>query len=391
MPEANPMPSRELLCVMKGANFYRSAYLSDLAKIFELRALFTTRADEISNRHPSHFTPLSELPFSAAFVSGVKVGSQKIGFKLGEAIGRAPDLALVGLLDDVVSLQIMRRLYREGTPYILSLDGVGRRSRMIDMVFASSIRHAAGFLSPNSATDTMIRQLGGVAPVTRYHLGSRRASEIDAQPTSAAEKAQIRERLGVPTDLPTIISVGQTIPRKGFDTLIDAVAEIESACSIVIVGGTATSDLAGHVSRLPPRHRVTFVEHADKALLASYYRMADLFALATRGDSWGLVVNEALGYGLPVVTTTACGAGPELIDSECGAIVPPDSPAELGQAIAGVVKRISAGDELAWAALERAKTCTIEQMVEQTVQAVRTFGSAASHRYEHSTSRPGVE
>ncbi len=49
---------------MKGANFYRSAYLSDLARIFDLRVLFTTRPDEINNRHPSHFAPAHEQAFS---------------------------------------------------------------------------------------------------------------------------------------------------------------------------------------------------------------------------------------------------------------------------------------------------------------------------------------
>ncbi len=84
------------------------------------------------------------------------MGGHKLAIGLRKAIGPKPDLALVGLLDDVVSLQMMGRLHRSGTPYILSLDGVGRRSRPIDMVFAPSVRRAAGFMSPNAATDRLI-------------------------------------------------------------------------------------------------------------------------------------------------------------------------------------------------------------------------------------------
>lgn len=50
--------------------------------------------------------------------------------------------------------------------------------------------------------------------------------------------------------------------------------------------------------------------------LSEYYKAADLFVLPTREDIWGLVINEAMNYGLPVITTTACVAGQELVQQE---------------------------------------------------------------------------
>ena len=49
--------------------------------------------------------------------------------------------------------------------------------------------------------------------------------------------------------------------------------------------------------------------------LSEYYKAADLFVLPTREDIWGLVINEAMNYGLPVITTTACVAGQELVEN----------------------------------------------------------------------------
>ena len=50
--------------------------------------------------------------------------------------------------------------------------------------------------------------------------------------------------------------------------------------------------------------------------LASYYKIADCFVLPTREDIWGLVVNEAISFGLPVVSTYRCGSALEIIKND---------------------------------------------------------------------------
>ena len=54
---------------------------------------------------------------------------------------------------------------------------------------------------------------------------------------------------------------------------------------------------------------VHFVGFKTKEQLEDYYRAADLFVLPTREDIWGLVVAEAMAYGLGVITTNRCNAG----------------------------------------------------------------------------------
>lgn len=61
----------------------------------------------------------------------------------------------------------------------------------------------------------------------------------------------------------------------------------------------------------------------SKDELFEYYKAADLFVLPTREDVWGLVINEAMACGLPVITTEKCGSGAELIEEgRNGYIVP---------------------------------------------------------------------
>lgn len=59
----------------------------------------------------------------------------------------------------------------------------------------------------------------------------------------------------------------------------------------------------------------------EKHELTQYYKAANLFVLPTREDIWGLVINEAMSFGLPVITTNKCNAGLELLDEDCGLII----------------------------------------------------------------------
>ena len=67
-----------------------------------------------------------------------------------------------------------------------------------------------------------------------------------------------------------------------------------------------------------------------KPELATYYQAADLFVFPTREDIWGLVINEALSFGLPVITTRKCVAGVEMIkEGVNGSIVSEDNVEQL--------------------------------------------------------------
>ena len=79
---------------------------------------------------------------------------------------------------------------------------------------------------------------------------------------------------------------------------------------------------------------ILFVEFKRKEELAEYYKMADLFVLPTREDIWGLVINEAMAKGLPIITTDKCVAGLELIQNGMnGQIVKSDDISAIRDAV----------------------------------------------------------
>jgi glycosyltransferase involved in cell wall biosynthesis len=114
---------------------------------------------------------------------------------------------------------------------------------------------------------------------------------------------------------------------------LNAVKDLDEDVAIVFVGGEPTQEYIDVKEKYNLRN-VYFVGFKSKNELTEYYKAADLFILPTREDIWGLVINEAMACGLPVITTNKCIAGLELIDdNENGFIVPVDDSCALAEKI----------------------------------------------------------
>ena len=106
---------------------------------------------------------------------------------------------------------------------------------------------------------------------------------------------------------------------------------------------------------------VHFLSFQKKDRLAQLYQAADMFVLPTREDIWGLVINEALAYGLPTITTDRCVAGLELIeDGVNGYVVPVGDEKALAEKIRAVLS--SDREKMGQAALEKVRPYTLENM-----------------------------
>ena len=157
-----------------------------------------------------------------------------------------------------------------------------------------------------------------------------------------------------------VLSIGQFIPRKGFDVLMKAAARLPKEVGIYIVGGEPTEEYL-RLQRDLGLTQIHFVGFRKKDQLAKFYRAADLFCLPTREDIWGLVIGEAMSYGLSVITTDKCVAGLELVENGVnGYIVPVEDEAALTQKISAIL----AADprEMGRAALDAIRPYTIENM-----------------------------
>ena len=117
-------------------------------------------------------------------------------------------------------------------------------------------------------------------------------------------------------DSKLILYVGQMIYRKGIDVLLDAVRSMPKTIAVYMIGQESDSTYAD-MAKSYGLDNVKFFNFMSKDRLKLYYQAADVFVLPTREDIWGLVINEALSYGLVVVSTKRCVAANEMLPDRC--------------------------------------------------------------------------
>lgn len=135
-----------------------------------------------------------------------------------------------------------------------------------------------------------------------------------------------------------ILSVGIQHPRKGHDVLMTALARISDLHWQAVIVGSRYD--AGHAAELDRLHaelglgeRVRMAGRVADEDLRRLYSSATIFALATRYEGYGIVFDEALVHGLPIVSCRT-GAVSDTVPPEAGLLVPPDDPEALADALA---------------------------------------------------------
>ena len=111
-----------------------------------------------------------------------------------------------------------------------------------------------------------------------------------------------------------ILSLGYLEERKGVQDLIQAFKNIDDENYRLVIAGTGPYE-EKLKQKASDDDRIEFVGYLSEQEKANYFDVADLFVLPTHHDPWGLVINEALHYGTPAITTEASGAK-ELLDKK---------------------------------------------------------------------------
>lgn len=140
-----------------------------------------------------------------------------------------------------------------------------------------------------------------------------------------------------------MVSVASLVPRKGHDTLFDALTRLTHLpWHLTLVGSlqrdsTWAAALVRRAADGPLAGRITIAGELTDVALDAVYHAADLFVLPTRYEGYGMAVAEALARGVPVISTPT-GAIAELVGDEAGVLVPPSDAGLLARVLEDVLR-----------------------------------------------------
>ncbi len=196
--------------------------------------------------------------------------------------------------------------------------------------------------------------------VGRWHGDARKARRIynpvDPGPNKpASSEAELLARG------PVALAAGRMVDYKGFPALIRAFAKVQPATArLVILGeGEDRPRIEAEIARLGLGDRVTLAGYVREPW--DYYRRASCFVLPSDSEPFGLVVVEALGNGLPVVSTDCDGPREILANGAHGSVVPRGNEDALAAALSRALA--APGDPLP--RVERARYFSLERGLDE--------------------------
>jgi len=139
-------------------------------------------------------------------------------------------------------------------------------------------------------------------------------------------RERIRAELGIPQDVPVILSAGRIAPEKGVEFLIESIARIPRGTDYraLIVGGGPNELAVRKLAKKKRMNRVIFTGEVPHALMADFYAAADMFAFPSQNDTLGLVLVEAMNSRLPCVAVAVNGPLEVICDGVTGYLTPPE-------------------------------------------------------------------
>jgi len=348
---------------------YRVDFFNELGKLCELTVLFEKKSSKERDDSWSNFI-IKNFNYKILPGKSVGVAEAYCPSVVKELINKRYDKIVVCNYSTPTGRIAINYMRRHKIKYFIEGDGGFAKSGkgLKEKLKRYFLKNASGYLSTAEEHDKYYLTYGAEKEkIFRYPFTSLFYKDIIDTVPSKENKLKLREELGI-REKKVILSVGQFIYRKGFDVLINAMKNQNETVGCYFVGGKETEEYINLKNRLS-LNNVHFVGFKNKEELKKYYQSADLFVLPTREDIWGLVINEAMSNGLPIISTNRCIAGLELVkNGENGFIVPVDDVDALSQKIETILSSEQILETMGKKSLDKIRDYTFEQMAKRHME-----------------------
>lgn len=243
----------------------------------------------------------------------------------------SPEVILCGGYSYVASWQALYWARRNHVSFLLWSESNlqdSRRSHAMTEFFKKQFLHrCSAFVVPGRSACEYVRAHG--AQETSIFIAPNAVdNELFARAAENARRngAALRRELGLANRY--CLFVGRLVREKGVFELLRAYAnlnqELREEVGLVFVGDGDSRSLLEKESRSISGGIIRFTGFAQREQLGAYYGLADMLVLPTYTDTWGMVVNEAMACGLPVIVSRAAGCAADLVrENWSGLLVTP--------------------------------------------------------------------
>ena len=355
---------------------YMIDYLTELSKYCEITAVFEMCA--ASDRDPQWYGKEFNS-FKAIFLNAIRIGNEQgFSFKVLRYLKK-------GIYDRIIIANpttptgILELLYCRwfSIPFCIQSEGgfqgsgKGIKEKFKKYIMEKAEMYLTGMGGEN---DYFLMYGASKQQLRPYPFTSLHDEEIKqaALKTKFAKKVY-REKLNI-SEEKIILSVGRFSYNagygKGYDYLMRLAERMPNDIGFYIVGDLPTEEFVNW-KRNSQLSNVHFIGFKNKQELAEYYAAADLFILLTRGDTWGLVINEAMMFSLPIISSDKCIAGLELVkNGENGFVVSLDDEDEIKNRIDYILENPEIATRFGESSYSKIQKYSIENMSLQIFQSI---------------------
>lgn len=333
---------------------YRVKFFNKLSEYCDLTVVFERKK---SSNRDKKWTESESKNFKSEYLGGIKIKNENaFSFKILKYIFGGYDSIILGCYNSPVIMFaiLIMRIFRK--KYILNLDG----EIFLDNSFKSKIKKfflkgAEKYLTAGEKSAESLKKISGKRPVLPYYFSSLDKAQIKAN----SNKKTIRNK--------TVLVVGQYFDYKGMDIALKA-ALLDQSINYKFVGMGNRTELFIKDTNSENVSNIEFIPFLQKEELEKEYMECAVLLLPSRQECWGLVINEAASFGMPIVSTYGSGAAVEFIgdDYPCY-LARPDNPEELYDCI----KKLFESDvqEYSEYLIKKSENYSIEKSVEVHLRA----------------------
>lgn len=340
---------------------YRVQFFNELAEYCELTVLYERRK---SINRDEKWTSSVRGNYRTEYLNGIHFSNENsLSFKIFKYVSGGYDVIIVGCVNSPIQILAMTWMKLMRIPYCLNLDGVihlegtSLKTQLKKLIMKGAYK----YLVAGEAVVSSVRKIAKDSDIIPYYFSSLTENELETR----------RSTVGTSDRNNTVLVIGQYFDYKGLDIALQA-ARLDPSISYKFVGMGVRTELFRQELSVDEVHNVELIPFLQKDDLCIEYQRCGMLLLPSRKECWGLVINEAASFGMPIAATWGSGAAVEFMANAY-----PDFLAEPGNAeellkVVRAVRELSASAVNSYSAYlaDKGRAYSIERSVKVHVSAL---------------------